>query len=166
MNRYKRFLIQKENKYLNDGVTINDTSVHDSDEWGIRITKYPFKVKGDAKDVPINEWLDENGKEAFLPDNLTIKVYDTTVEFVFKGSKGTAGKKIKSFIDYMANGGYFKMYCEWCKQGLRHIRYITYDPDAEYINSDDADVSGVDIITFKIKLGVDDPETNVTLTKA
>jgi hypothetical protein len=165
MEHYKRFLIQKQNQYLNDGTTANDTTVHDSDEWGIRITKYPFKVKGDAKDVPSNDWFDEHGKETFLPDTLPIKAYETTVELVFKGTKKTAGTKIKSFIDYLANGGYFKMYCEWCVQGLQNIRYISYDPNAEYLNMDDSDTTGIDVITFKVKLGVDDPETYITLAK-
>jgi hypothetical protein len=165
MQNYKRFLIQKENQYLNDGVTVNDTTVHDSTEWNIWITKYPFKVKGDAKDVPSNDWYDENGKEVFLPDKLPIKAYETTIEFVFKGTKGTERTQIKSFLDYLSNNGYFKMYCEWCKQGLQHIRYITYDPNAEYIDNDDSDATAKNIITFKVKLGVDDPETSITLTK-
>jgi hypothetical protein len=51
--------------------------------------------------VPSNDWFDENGKEVFLPDKLPIKAYETTIEFVFKGTKGTAGTKIKSFLDYL-----------------------------------------------------------------
>jgi hypothetical protein len=165
MEHYKRFLIQKENKYLNDGTTLNDVTVHDSDEWNIRITKYPFKIKGDAKDVPSNDWLDQSGKESFVPDIIPIKAYETTVEFVFKGTKGTAGTKIKAFLDYLAYGGYFQMYCEWCRRGLQHVRYGGYDTNAEYLNNDDDDVNGIDVITFKVKLEVDDPETNITLTK-
>lgn len=161
---YKRFLVQKENEYLNDGTTANDTAIHDSDEWGIRIMDMPFKVKGDAKDVPTNDWHDEHGTEAFLPDELPMKAYDTTVSFVFKGAKGTAGTKIKSFLDYLANGGYFKMYVEEFKIGRQHVRYDSYDPNAEYIDDDDDNTEGEDIITFKVKLQVDDPETQVTLT--
>jgi hypothetical protein len=100
-----------------------------------------------------------------LPDKLPIKAYETTIEFVFKGTKGTERTQIKSFLDYLSNNGYFKMYCEWCKQGLQHIRYITYDPNAEYIDNDDSDATAKNIITFKVKLGVDDPETSITLTK-
>ena len=164
MQHYKRFLIQKENQYLNDGVTVNDTTVHDSTEWNIWITKYPFKVKGEAKDLPTNDWFDENGKEVFLPDKLPIKAYETTIEFVFKGTKGTAGTKIKSFLDYLANGGYFKMYCEWCKHGLQNVRYVSYDPNAEYIDNEDSDPES-SIITFKVRLAIDDPETSIILLK-
>lgn len=162
---YKRFLVQKENEYLNDGTTVNDTTIHDSDEWGIRIVDMPFKVKGKAKELPENDWKDEHGKEGFIPDVLPIEAYDTTVSFVFKGAKGTAGAKIKSFLDYLANGGYFKFYCEEFKQGRQHIRYDDYDPNAEYIDDDDDNADGEDIITFKVKLQVNDPETEITLTK-
>lgn len=162
---YKRFLIQKENAVLNDGATVNDTSVHDSDEWGIRIVNMPFNVKGDAKDIPVNNWKDEHGSEAFVPDSLPIKAYNVTVSFVFKGAKGTAGAKIKNFLDYLANNGYFKFYCEYYKTGRRHVRYVSYDPNAEYIDSNDASSEGEDIITFKVKLAVDDPETEVVLEK-
>ena len=164
MQHYKRFLVQKENQYLNDGVTLNDTTVHDSDEWGIRISKYPFQVKGEAKDLPSNDWFDENGKEVFLPDKLRIKPYETSVDFTFKGKKGEEGTKIKAFLDYLSDGGYFKIYCEWCKQGLQNVRYVSYDPNAEYIDNEDSEPES-SIITFKVKLAVDDPETSITLSK-
>ena len=93
-----------------------------------------------------------------------ISVSVTTIEFVFKGTKGTAGTKIKSFLDYLANGGYFKMYCEWCKHGLQNVRYVSYDPNAEYIDNEDSDPES-SIITFKVKLAVDDPETSIILLK-
>ena len=163
---YKRFLVQKENPYLNDGVTANDTAVHDSDEWGIRIMDVPFKVKGEAKDVPENDWKDGHGTEAFLPDELPVSSYDTTASLVFKGAKGTAGTKIKGFLDYLANGGYFKMYVEEFRMGRQHVRYSGYDPAAEYIEDDDDSADGEDIVTFKLKLRVDDPETQITLTKS
>lgn len=162
---YKRFLVQKENSYLNDGATINDAALHDSDEWNIRITDVPFRVKGDAKDLPENDWKDEHGAEAFLPDELPVKSYDTTASFVFKGAKGTAGAKIKSFLDYLANGGYFKMFIEEFNIGRQHVRYDSYDPNAEYIDDDDDNTDGEDIITFKVKLRVDDPETAITHIK-
>lgn len=162
---YKRFLVQKDNAYLNDGVTVNDTTVHDSDEWNIRIMDAPFKVKGELKDVPSNDWHDENGLETFLPDTPAIKAYDMTVTFVFKGAKGTAAKKIKSFLDYLSNGGSFKLYVERHKIGRQHVRYDSYDPSAEYIDDDDENVNGEDIIKFKVKLKVDDPETEIVLTK-
>ena len=162
---YKRFLVQKENEYLNDGTTANDTTVHDSDEWGIRISDIPFKVKGDAKELPSNDWHDEHGSEEFIPDELPMKAYDTTVSFVFKGAKGTAGAKIKSFLDYLANGGRFKMYVEEYKMGRQHVRYDSYDPNAEYIDDDDDNKDGEDIILFKVKLQVNDPETQITLVK-
>jgi len=162
---YKRFLVQKENEYLNDGTTANDTTVHDSDEWGIRIMDFPLKIKGDAKEIPTNDWHDEHGLEAFLPDTLPISAYEAMAQFVFKGKKGTAGTKIKSILDFLANGGYFKIYIEEYKQGRQHVRYDSYESVAEYIDDDDDNTDGEDIITFKVKLQVDDPETQITLTK-
>lgn len=160
---YKRFLIQKENAFLNDGVTPNDTTVHDSDEWNIRIMNIPFRVKGSAKDLPSNDWHGEHGKETFIPDVIPMQDYKTDCKMVYKGKKGNAGVKIKAFLDYLSNGGYFKIYIERFKIGRQHVRYIDYDPNAVYINDDDENTEADDIIEFTVSLNVDDPETDVVL---
>lgn len=158
-NKYMPFYVQKENEYLNDGTTANDTTVHDSDEWNIRITDYPF-ISQDTKDLPENDWHDEHGKEVYIPDELPIKAYEVQVSFVYKGSKATAGAQIMSFLDYLRKGGYFKFYCEWAKMGAYHVRYVSCDTTKAYLYKGDNDG---DVVTFKVKLAVDAPDKSVTL---
>lgn len=147
---YKPFLIQK----LSD-----EAPVRDSKEWNIWIKSVTFKVFPDLKDVSTRDWMDQQGDDEFLPNIPVYKAYKIECEFVFKGLYETANTQIKSFLKYLAEGGFFKFYDTYTKIGRTNIRYDSYDNDALYRREGQDD-----IVLFKVTLKVNDPITDITLT--
>lgn len=150
-NTYKPFLVKK----LKDG-----SVVRDSTEWNIMVKSFPFKVYPDMKDVPKRDWVDENGDDEFTPDEPFFKAYEMECEFLFKGSHGTANTQIHSFIDYLSKNGTNAIYDSYTKIGKTKVRYVSYNPEI-FHRREDKD----DLVVFKLTLKVNDPVTNITLTK-
>lgn len=148
---YKPFLIQKLK---------SDSPVRDSLEWNIYIKSIPFKVFPDMKDIPSRSWSDQNGDDEFVPDNPVFKAYSIEVNFVYKGNSGTAASNIKSFISYLAKDGMFSIYDTYTKIGRTNVRYESYSED--YYSSKSG---GEDIVTFSVSLKVNDPITDIILSK-
>lgn len=148
---YKPFLIQK----LTD-----NAPVRDSKEWNIWIKSVPFKVFPDMKDIPSRDWYDENGDDEFLPSTPFYKAYEIECEFVYVGAYESANTQIKSFLKYLAEGGFFKFYDTYTKIGRTNIRYVSNDEDIFYRRE-----GNDDIVQFKVTLKVNDPITDITLTK-
>lgn len=151
MASYKPFLIQK----LTD-----NAPVRDSKEWNIWIKSVPFKVFPDMKDIPSRDWYDEHGTDEFLPTTPFYKAYETECQFVYIGVYESANTQIKSFLKYLAEGGFFKFYDTYTKIGRTNIRYVSNDEDVFYRRE-----GNDDIVQFKVTLKVNDPITDITLTK-
>lgn len=148
---YKPLLLQK----------IKDKSpIKDSMDWGIWIKSVPFKVFPEIKDIPSRDWLDENGNDEFVPDEPCYKAYEMDCEFVFIGAEGTANKQIKSFLTYLAEEGQFKLYDNYTKIGRTNVRYVKYSEDILFRQD-----GNNDIVVFAVTLQVNDPITDITLTK-
>ncbi len=153
MATYKPFLIQK---------LTNNALVRDSKEWNIWVKSVPFKVLLDAKDIPSRKWLDEHGDDEFVPSTIYYEAYEIDCEFVYIGVYESANAQIKLFRDYLANGGMFKFYDRYTKIGRTNVRYVKGDPDPEIFYRREGNN---DIVQFKVTLKVNDPITDITLTK-
>lgn len=151
MNRYKPFLIQK----LTD-----NAPVRDSKEWNIWVKSVPFKLSSELQNIPSRTWIDEQGDDEYYPDTPTYKAYEIDCEFVYIGSYETANTQIKSFRDYLVNGGMFKLYDTFTKIGRTNVRYVKMDTDMFHRKE-----GGKDLVLFKVTLKVNDPVTDIILTK-
>lgn len=148
-----RLLFRKEHSYETRGI---DTEVHSCDEWGIMPTSASMQVASEVKELPSNDWKDENGDDEYIPDEVVFKAYQQEISFAYKGEDPSGD--IRRFIEYLAYGGAFSMYDERTKTGRQKVRFVKYDTDAEYIPED-----GTSTVLFAITLKVNDPITEVEL---
>lgn len=151
INNYKPFLFRK----TKDGYPVKDSS-----EWNVLIKSFPFKIYPDMKDIPKRDWLDSNGDNEYTPESPYFKAYEIECEFLFKGVHGTANDQIRLFIDYLAKDGLNDIYDSYTKIGRTKVRYVSYNPDVLY-RRDGND----DLVLFKLVLKVNDPITEIILTK-
>lgn len=144
----------------------NDALVADTlDNWGIVCKGFPFKLYGEAKELPSYDWKDSNGADEYIPSVIPISDYELSVEFAYKGDVNTANTSIQSFLDYLTGrdgtGAEMMVYDTYTRIGRQHIRYVGVDEDVFHRQ----DESG-DIVVFSVTFKVNDPVTNITLSKA
>lgn len=153
INNYKPFLIKK----LKEGSIVRDSS-----EWNIYVKHIPFQIAGEVKNVNTETWLDESGDDEFVPDTLLYKAYEMVCEFVFIGTHGTANAKINEFIAYLTKDSMFSIYDTYTKVGRTKVRLSkgVDDPSVMYRRDGENDV-----VVFSISLKVNDPTTEIKLTK-
>lgn len=153
IKNYKPFLIKK----LKEGSIVRDSS-----EWNIYVKHIPFQIAGEVKNVNTETWLDENGDDEFVPDTLLYKAYEMVCEFVFIGTHGTANAKINEFIAYLTKDSMFSIYDTYTKVGRTKVRLSkgVDDPSVMYRRDGENDV-----VVFSISLKVNDPTTEIKLTK-
>lgn len=151
MSNYKPFLIQK---------LADKSPVRDSKDWGIWIKSVPFKIFPDMKEIPSRDWLDEHGDEEYIPTQPYYKAYEMECEFVYIGAYESANAQIRSFLTYLAENGMFKLYDTYSKIGRTNVRYMSYSNDALYRKE-----GNEDIVLFKVTLKINDPITEITLSK-
>lgn len=155
MQHYNVF-IQKEQT----GAPVKET-VADFDVWCASI---PFDIGMEVKEPVVKGWKDEDGEDSYLGDSLKFAAYDMTVKWCCKGDKFSANAVIKKFLSYLSgrdgSGMKMKMYCDWTNIGRRHIRLKKVSDDADLHRDDEGDV-----VTFSTVLRVEDPVTEITLSK-
>lgn len=149
--KYYKFYIQKET----DGAEVKELG----SDFGFYEMECKFYGGNTVKDVAKRDWYDEDGDDEFVPDELKYKAYEATVKFGYKGDKNTANAKLKALQDYLS-GGTFKMYDSYNLIGRKGVRFIGISDDAELVRDDDDG----DILCVNIKLKVNDPRTEVSLT--
>ena len=124
----------------------------------------PFGIGTEVKEPVGRERKEEEGEDSYLGDSHKFAAYDMTVKWCCKGDKFSANAVIKKFLNYLSgrdgSGMKMKMYCDWTKVGRRHIRLKKVSDDAELHRDDEGDV-----VTFSTVLRVEDPVTEVTLSK-
>lgn len=145
--------------------TIDKAPVIDTyEEWKIVCKDFPFRMGGDAKDLYAESLPDKHGDDEYIPDILPIAAYETEVPFVYKGSMNTANYYIKQFLNYLIGlDGYkpdLKIYDTYTKIGRQNVRYMGYGDDAFVRKEDEGDV-----VEFTITFKVNDPVTEITLSK-
>lgn len=144
----------------------SDAPVVDTfDNWGIVCKEFPFQLYGEAKELPKNDWLDEDGDDEYIPSELKIAAYEVDVEFVYKGAANTANVNIKAFLDYLTGrggtGAELMVYDTYTKIGRQSVRYVNVDDDVFWRQEE-----GGDVVVFVVTFKVNDPVTDITLSKA
>lgn len=151
-----RILFKKAKAYAQGDI---DANVHSCDEWYIMPTSHVFDVGKEQKDLPKNDWLDEHGDDEFVPDEPIYKAFEDEIEFAFKGGDDFL-EYISNFIHYLSHGGVFSMYDEHTKVGFENVRFVKYDPEADFIK-EEQEV----IIKFKVTFKINSPQSNIVLNK-
>ena len=151
----KDVLIQKANG--------DDTSVHGLSNWGIVATSLPFKIVGEMKDIPKNDWFDEDGDDEYIPDTPVYKAYEMDAKFFIEASSmPSLIENIRGFIQYIAAGGSFSIYNPNTGIGRQNIRYVSYSDEAKYNKVGTSDGTKY-MCEFSLKLKVNNPNTNIIL---
>lgn len=145
---------------------MNDALVVDTfDNWGIVCKDFPFKLYGEAKELSSQDWMDEDGEDEYVPSELKIASYEMDVEFVYKGDMNTANVKIKEFLDYLTGrggtGAELQVYDTYTKIGRQKVRFVSIEDDIFWRQEE-----GGDVVVFVVKFKVNDPVTDITLSKA
>ena len=148
---YKPFLIQKLK---------NNSPVRDSREWGIWIKSIPFQLYPKLKDPAKRSWPELNGDEEYLPESPVFDAYTMEVNFVFIGERGTANAQIRGFMNYLSRDGEFSIYDTYSAIGRTHARYSSYSDKAFRRREGEND-----IVQFSVTLKVNDPITEIRLSK-
>lgn len=148
---YKPFLIQKLK---------NNSPVRDSREWGIWIKSIPFQLYPKLKDPAKRSWPELNGDEEYLPESPVFDAYTMEVNFVFIGERGTANAQIRGFMNYLSRDGEFSIYDTYSAIGRTHVRYSSYSDKAFRRREGEND-----IVQFSVTLKVNDPITEIRLSK-
>lgn len=148
---YKPFLVQKlKSNFL----------VRDSREWGIWVKSIPFLLYPKLKEPAKRSWPEQNGDDEYLPDSPVFEAYSMNVDFVFIGENSTANNQIKSFLNYLSKDGEFSIYDTYTGIGRTHVRYSSYSDKAFRRREKEKD-----IVQFTVTLKVNDPITDVKLSK-
>lgn len=144
----------------------NNAPVVDTlNDWGIVCKDFPFKLHGEAKELPSHDWKDEDGDDEYVPDELKIAAYEIEVEFAYKGAMDSANANIKGFLDYLTGrggtGAELMVYDTYTKIGRQNVRFVSVDDDVFYRQEE-----GGDVVVFVVAFKVNDPVTDITLNKA
>ena len=148
----------------------NAPTVNIYKQWNIVCTNMPLP-KYEVKDIPVHDFNDENGDDAYIPSFMPLKAYDIVMEFAYKGSLDNCYNDIfLGFFAYLlgsapANYDYdtiteggFKIYDRFNKIGRQKVYVKLFDPEnVVHINDGDH-------LTFKLTFRVTDPVTDITLT--
>lgn len=134
------------------------------DNWGIVCKGFPFKLYGEAKELPNTDWMDEDGDDEYIPSELKIASYEIDVEFAYKGAMNSANTNIKAFLDYLTGrggtGAELMVYDTYTKIGRQSVRYVSVDDDIFWRQEE-----GGDIVVFVVTFKVNDPITDIVLSK-
>jgi hypothetical protein len=131
------------------------------DDFGIMPLSHPFAVQLEQKELPTNDWLDEDGDDEFVPDKPCFKSFEDEVEFGIEAdTPQDALGVIAYFIIYLSFGGAFAMYDEHTEIGYEDVRFVKLEPTADKIEKD-----GKSIIQFKVVFKVNSPISFTSLER-
>ena len=165
MGNWNNFFMQK----MPSSGSLTTPPVYESvDDFGIWCKGIPFKLYGKVKETYSNTWLDEQGDDEYLPDELMMEAYQMEVEFGCKltTSVSDVREKVSLFLDYLrgadlgATGTRLKIYSTYTRIGRQDVRLLEVSDDAEWYSE-----GGEEFLVFKVVFKVNDPVTDITLTK-
>lgn len=134
------------------------------DNWGIVCKDFPFKLYGEAKELPSQDWHDEDGDDEYIPSELKISAYEVEVEFVYKGVLDTANTNIRGFLDYLTGkdgmGAELQVYDTYTNIGRQGVRFVSVEEDVFWRQEE-----GGDVVVFVVTFKVNDPVTDIELSK-
>lgn len=152
MQYYKIFLQSEQ-----DGSAVIETI----EDFGFYCMDIPFTVIQKAKEPAVRSWKDEDGDDEYIPHTgLYAESYEMAIKFGFKGDKFAATQALGLFLAYLRGSGMMKMYCDYTLIGRQHVRFVSIADDATLVR----DESG-DLLVVKITFKVNDPTTDITLSK-
>lgn len=135
------------------------------DDFDIYCMDIQFSPIQEVKELPNNDWFDEHGDDEYIPEALCVKAYTWDIKFACKGAFKTVNEKINAFVAYLTgadgSGAEMKMYSSYTQIGRQGVRFMKMDDSAELIR----DKNG-DILMFNVTFKVNDPVTNIVLTKS
>lgn len=153
MKNYK-FFVQKEA----DNAEVKELGA----DFGCFEVESKFYGGGEVKDVAKRDWYDEDGDDEFAPEEQKYKAYEMQVKFACKGEPDSSNVTINALKEYL-NGGTMKIFDEYNNVGRQNVRFMGIPDDATLYKHrwgfDEA-------LVFTVKLKVNDPKTDITLTKA
>lgn len=134
------------------------------DNFSIVCTSFPYARNVDTKELPKNDWFDENGEDVFIPPSVKFKAYDITIGLCYCGVKGTGLAKINSLRNYLSgvsdNCASMKIYNSHTGFGRKGV-YLKSFGEMEF-----SVLNGNEIIEFDITLGVTDPATDISMNSS
>lgn len=157
---YKKLYIQQL-KY--DGVEYTKGLLKETlHDFKIACRSFPFKVYSESKPLAGRDWLDEDGRDVYVPDKVPMKEYDIDVEFIFNGSDEQMRANLVSFMKFLygrnENGsGRLAIYDDFTETGRKDVRVKSVDDDI----FEREDGGNEAVFTFKVKFEVNDPVTEV-----
>ena len=141
-----------------------DSPVKDSlTDFGMVCTDVPFIPFGEIKELPKRDWSDEDGEDTYIPDRIPLSAFDWEIGIGYKGDLATAQGALKRFTDYLTgkdgSGAELKVYSQFTGIGRQGVYFNGMsDFDFSKTNIDE-------VVTFKLKLRITDPSTDVVLSK-
>lgn len=129
-----------------------------AEAYGIYAVKIPFIAYPAPKELPKNDWFDEDGEDVYVPNGrAALSAYDIKVKLAYKGVRNSAGGALKNFFDWILVG-MFKIYDTHTGIGRQDVRVKSIGDDADF----HAD-AGEEIVVFDVTLRVGDPTTEIRL---
>lgn len=165
MSTYKRILIQKQVP----SAEVKDTAA----DFGWWVMDAPFHVGGEMKELPSNDWPDEDGLEVFVPPTGQYsKSYDIEMKFAFRydagsadwSSHGRAKAALNAFRNYLSgrdgSGVMMKVYSEHGDSGRQGVYLLEISDNPTYYCKE----QGRERAFIVVKMRVTDPLTDITLS--
>ena len=137
-------------------------------KFNIAAREFPFKINPEAKELPARDWAGEDGRDVYIPKTIPMKNYDMEAEFLYCGTEATISDDVSAFINFIygrnkdAVGGRLAMYDEHTNTGRKDVHVLSVDNNLYEVDDSDPDA----IASFKVKLSVEDPTTDVALKKS
>ena len=105
---------------------------------------------GEAKDIPITDWLDEDGVEFYIPSNIPLPLKSQTVNIEFVCYSANARDNVRSFIRFITgrdgSGSLLGIYDTYTGLSGFNVIYNKFSNDIYKKVKNDKD-----IITFKVE---------------
>ena len=141
-------------------------------DFGIFCKSIPFKIFEKVKDPAKRSWYDEDGDDEYLPkDGLKTEAYSIKVEFgckkiesvhdiaKYNAAVDDVREKVGSFLDFLKLG-FFKLYSSYTRIGRQNVRLESVSESSKWKSDEN-----VEYLVFEVTLKVNDPTTDVELTK-
>lgn len=166
MNPYKLYI--QQTSY--DGVEYTSGLAQDTlAQWYIVCAESPFRPYGDPKEVSSREWLDEHGKDVYIPSDVKYKSFDAEVTFLCTGIDTSLKENVRDFFNFLTGkssrvapqpiGARLAIYDTFNGMGWKDVRVKSFSPEALLMYDQEEA-----ILRFKVIFEVCDPYTEVYLT--
>lgn len=173
MNSAPKFFIQQI--AFNGSTYTYGKAVDIESKFNIVCSECPFVLFPESKELPSRNYVDEDGIDEYIPQELPLKEYSIDVTFLYNKTRDnttvtdeTIRADIKAFIRFLygrtasdstdtIRNARLAMYCEETGIGRKDVRIKKVDNKLYYHETYDAKV----VLKFVITFQVNDPVTDV-----